>query len=217
MPPSDRPVSYAVATGTPALRLLRCAVAKKVLSDAFATLSLTASVLREHVTQIVKGRFDRRQIASIDRLVEFNQMRAAYVAQTSLYGYLKTRMGSKYVQLFQDDTFSASIDTAKWPVYASCLADLTVFSCALVHRDGDLDRDAAAGLAVHCFRHAVERTFPPGIADRLTHAASIRPYEEKIVKLRKELAALRAKGRAPGITRRTKTRATRPSPKKRRK
>jgi FkbM family methyltransferase len=34
--------------------------------------------------------------------------------------------------------------------------------------------------------------FPPGIADRLTHAASIRPFEEKIAKLRSELASLRA-------------------------
>ena len=34
--------------------------------------------------------------------------------------------------------------------------------------------------------------FPPGIADRLTHAASTRPLEEKIAKLRAELASLRA-------------------------
>ena len=34
--------------------------------------------------------------------------------------------------------------------------------------------------------------FPPGIADRLTHAASVRPFEEKIAKLRSALASLRA-------------------------
>jgi len=33
--------------------------------------------------------------------------------------------------------------------------------------------------------------FPPGIADRLTHAASVRPFEEKIARLRSELASLR--------------------------
>jgi hypothetical protein len=140
-------------------------VASKLLSDALATLSLTASVLREHVAQIVKARIDRRPIASVERLVDFNQMRAAYVAQTSLYGYLKTRMGTKYVALFQDDTFAASIDQAKWPVFASCLADLTVFSCALLHRNGHLDRDASAGLAIHCFRRAVEQTFPLEVGD----------------------------------------------------
>jgi FkbM family methyltransferase len=51
--------------------------------------------------------------------------------------------------------------------------------------------------------------FPPGIADRLTHAASVRPFEEKIAKLRSELAALRAgrrgsKERAKGRKKRGK-------------
>ena len=51
--------------------------------------------------------------------------------------------------------------------------------------------------------------FPPGIADRLTHAASVRPFEEKISKLRSELASLRAgrrgsKERAKGRKKRVK-------------
>lgn len=121
------------------------------------------SVLRDHVTQIVKGRLDRRPIASVGRLIEFNHMRAAYVAQTSLYGYLKTRMGTRYAEMFQDETFAASIDNAKWRVFASCLADLTVFSCALVHRNGGVDRDTTAGLAAHCFASAVDRTFESGV------------------------------------------------------
>jgi hypothetical protein len=57
--------------------------------------------------------------------------------------------------------------------------------------------------------------FPPGIADRLTHAASIRPYEAKIDRLRGELAALRGKTRKPGPRVRTRTRAGRPSPPRR--
>jgi hypothetical protein len=138
-------------------------LASKLLSDVHATVSLTVSVLREYVAQIAKARIDRRPITSVERLIEFNQMRGAYVAQTSLYGYLKTRMGTKYVQLFQDDTFAASIDKAKWAVFASCLADLSVFSCALVQQDSDLDRDGAADLAIHCFSRAVDRTFESGV------------------------------------------------------
>ena len=82
----------------------------------------------------------------------------------------------------------------------------------LIYRDGLNDffvADEHAALARHF-------AFPPGIADRLTHAASIRPYEEKVKKLRADLAAERAKGRKPGIRRRTVTRAlTRPGRKKR--
>ena len=78
------------------------------------------------------------------------------------------------------------------------------FRYRLVYRDGLNAFFAAeehAGLARHF-------DFPPGIADRLTHAASIRPYEEKIAKLRAELAKLRGKQRKPGIKRRTSTRAS---------
>jgi FkbM family methyltransferase len=52
---------------------------------------------------------------------------------------------------------------------------LNAFFVAEEHRD----------LARHFF-------FPPGIADRLTHAASVRPYEEKIAELRSEIRALRS-------------------------
>jgi hypothetical protein len=41
----------------------------------------------------------------------------------------------------------------------------------------------------------------------LTHAASIRACEDKIARLRSDLAKLRGKQRAPGIKRRTSTRA----------
>ncbi len=122
-------------------------------------LSRAISILRNHAAQIIKVRIDRGPIDTVERLVEFIHMRAAYVAQTSLYGYLRTRMGTRYVELFQDDVYVASINKAKWAIFASCLADLTVFSCALVHRDGRLDRAGTVDLANHCFRRAVEATF----------------------------------------------------------
>ena len=53
-------------------------------------LSRAISILRDHVAQAIKVRLDRGPIGTLERLVEFNRMRAAYVAQTSLYGYLKT-------------------------------------------------------------------------------------------------------------------------------
>ena len=91
-------------------------------------------------------------------------------------------------------------------------AFLTPFRYRLIYRDGLNAFFAAeehAGLARHF-------AFPPGIADRLTHAASIRPYKEKIRKLRAELAGQRQTKRTPGIKRRTKTSA-RAAARKRRK
>jgi FkbM family methyltransferase len=95
--------------------------------------------------------------------------------------------------------------------YAKFLAP---FGYRLIYRDG-LNAFFLANEQADLARHFA---FPPGIADRLTHAASIRPYEEKIRKLRTELAAERAERRKPGIRRRTMTKATaRPARGKRRK
>jgi FkbM family methyltransferase len=82
---------------------------------------------------------------------------------------------------------------------------LEPFAYLLAYRDG-LNTFFVAEEHKELARHFY---FPPGIADRLTHAASVRPYEAKIAKLRAELAGLRAKRRRPGPRNRTKTRALR--------
>ena len=102
-------------------------------------------------------RFDRSQFDSVDKLAEFVQTRAAYVAQTSLYGYLKTRMGTQFRVMFEDDVYSKSIDFAKWRIYASCLADLAIFSAATVGDNSELDDETSSKLAEFCFQHAVEQ------------------------------------------------------------
>lgn len=87
---------------------------------------------------------------------------------------------------------------------------LKPFAYSLAYRDGlnaFFVAEEHQDLARHFF-------FPPGIADRLVHAASIRPYEARIAKLRAQIADLRAKQRPPGIRTRTRTRA-RPAARKR--
>jgi hypothetical protein len=59
-------------------------------------------------------------------LGRFLDSRASFVAQTSLYGYLRTRAGMRYPELFEDDAFIASINIAKWQLWLDCLADLAV-------------------------------------------------------------------------------------------
>ena len=52
----------------------------------------------------------RRAVPINDRasLRRFLETRSNFVAQTSLYGYLRTRAGMIYPQLFDDDTFVQS-------------------------------------------------------------------------------------------------------------
>ena len=60
--------------------------------------------------------------------------RAAWIAQKTLYGYLKTRMGMQFPKMFDDDVFVDSINVAKWNIYAACASDLAVFMAAKVHQ-----------------------------------------------------------------------------------
>jgi hypothetical protein len=82
--------------------------------------------------------FSRRsrvpQIADRGELVTFLQSRASYVAQTSLYGYLRTRAGMRYPELFADDSFVRSVNLAKWHIWVACLGDLAVYAGGLVAR-----------------------------------------------------------------------------------
>ena len=105
-----------------------------------------------------RPRFERHRLDTPDRLADFLRTRSSYVAQTALYGYLKTRMGTSYRNYFEDDTFSASIRTAAQKLFLSCLADLTIFAAALSERDGALPRGGAVALALRCFRQAAEHS-----------------------------------------------------------
>ncbi len=104
-------------------------------------------------------RFRQGPITTVPELAEFVQTRAAYVAQTSLYGYLKNRMGIKYPEMFADETMAASIDLAKWRTYGSCLADLAIFAAASTGAEGRLNAEDTAGLAARCFHTALDASF----------------------------------------------------------
>ena len=62
-----------------------------------------------------------------DQLKLFIQQRSAYVTQHTLYGYLKTRMGTRYLSMFEDKIFSESINIAKWNIYVIALDYFTLF------------------------------------------------------------------------------------------
>ena len=69
-----------------------------------------------------------KSIKSKDDLQKFIQQRSAHVTQTTLYGYLKTRIGVKYTAMVDDEVFSKSINIAKWNIYMIAIADCAFFT-----------------------------------------------------------------------------------------
>ena len=102
--------------------------------------------------------FDNSPISTLDTPAEFNRTRAAHVARTALYGYLKTRTGIRYPTIFQDDRFTVSINLSKSRMFAACLADPAGFATAPVARDSDMSSDEKAAFAHVCYGEALGRT-----------------------------------------------------------
>ena len=108
-----------------------------------AALGAIAGTLRE---QFARG-FRRRSEPIVDRagFRHFLHTRSNYVAQYALYGYLRTRTGVRFPELFNDDAFVRSINIAKWHIWLACLADLAAYAGGLVlHRAGVHASDVAS-------------------------------------------------------------------------
>jgi len=68
-----------------------------------------------------------KSINSKEDLQNFVQERSAHVTQTTLYGYLKTRIGTRFAIMVEDEKFSNSINIAKWNIYVAAISDLTLY------------------------------------------------------------------------------------------
>ena len=108
--------------------------------------------LREGLTVLsaylgARSRARKGRIEDPAGLEHFLDTRASQVAQSTLYGYFRTRAGTRFPVLFDDDVFVVALNHAKWHMWLACLSDLSVYAgglLALRSRAGP----AAAGAAV---------------------------------------------------------------------
>lgn len=109
-------------------------------------------------------------------LRRFLETRASYVAQISLYGYLRTRAGTRYPELFDDDAFVVSINIAKWQIWLACLSDLTIYAGGLLVRHSPQSTPEIARLMREVVEAILEETGNPDDADDTfpEHAQQVR-------------------------------------------
>ena len=89
---------------------------------------LTWRDFKIYLFALFKAFIPKKKICNLSDLEDFIQTKSAWVTQVTLYGYLKTRMGTRYVLHFENDKFMKSVDSAKWNIYAVALQDLTFFT-----------------------------------------------------------------------------------------
>ena len=71
----------------------------------------------------------QNRIDEIESLRSFVSSRSSYIAQVSLYGYIKTRAGTRYISLIKDPLFASSMKTARNRIFF-CLPDGFDPTCA---------------------------------------------------------------------------------------
>jgi hypothetical protein len=110
-----------------ALKHLRVHLATLVSPDSWRTLGHYVG-FRKHAK--------KSTIENADDLVEFISSRASHVTQTSLYGYLRTRAGTRFPELFENPDILISINLAKWHIWLACVSDLCIFTGQIMYQSG---------------------------------------------------------------------------------
>ena len=105
---------------------------------------LKLEYLKEYVAPIFNFLKPKKKITNISELKLFIQRKSAWVAQETLYGYLKTRMGAKYILMFDDEIFLGSINKAKWNIYAIALQDLTFYCLSYLKNNSNFNDTSKA-------------------------------------------------------------------------
>ena len=93
----------------------------------FTWKDLSLSDFKVYFFSLFKAFIPKKKIRNLNDLENFIQTKSAWVSQVTLYSYLKTRMGTRYVLHFDNDEFMESVNQAKWNVYAVALQDLSFF------------------------------------------------------------------------------------------
>ena len=94
----------------------------------FNLKDITLQDFKIYFLALFKAILPKKKIKNLDDLEDFIQKKSAWVSQVTLYSYLKTRMGTKYVLHFDNEILLTSINKAKWNIYSVSLQDLTFYS-----------------------------------------------------------------------------------------
>ncbi|MDB9761048.1 esterase [Pelagibacteraceae bacterium] len=125
--------------------------------------------MKDYVFPIKKITIKFRKINSKDDLKKFIQERSAHVTQTTLYGYLKTRIGSRYAMMFEDETFLKSINLAKWNIYMAALNDCTFYVFSYLINKKNLKQNDA----LEVFMNIIENEKDNGLENKLFENAKL--------------------------------------------
>ena len=128
---------------------------------------LTTTDFKTYLFAMFKAFIPKKKIKNLDELEVFIQTKSAWVTQVTLYNYLKTRMGTRYVLHFDNDEFMGSVNLAKWNIYSVALQDLSLFTFSYLRVNFNFqDLDKAKEIFNKILDDEISNKMPLNIVDQ---------------------------------------------------
>jgi hypothetical protein len=112
--------------------------------------------MKEYLFPIKKLTSKFSTINSKEDLQNFVHERSAHVTQTTLYGYLKTRIGTRYQLMLDDEKYSGSVNIAKWNIYMASLSDLTLYVFSYLIAKKNLKQNDAEEVFINIIKNELK-------------------------------------------------------------
>ena len=140
---------------------------------------LSLNDFKVYFFSLFKAFIPKTKIKTLDELEEFIQTKSAWVSQVTLYSYLKTRMGTRYVLHFDNDEFMKSVNEAKWNIYSVALQDLTFFTFSYLKVNSSYNElDKAKEIFLKILDDETTNNMPLNIIEEAK-----KEFDERIVKI----------------------------------
>ena len=146
-----------------------------VLKYRFNLKDIKLEDFKVYLLAMFKSILPKKKINNLDDLEDFIQKKSAWVTQVTLYGYLKTRMGTKYVLHFDNEKFLGSINKAKWNIYYVALQDMIFYSLSYLNITKNFQEN---GHAKKIFHSILEREKLNGMPEEVIEKAR-KLFEER--------------------------------------
>jgi hypothetical protein len=99
-------------------------------------------------------------------LLIFIKEKSAFVTQSTLYGYLKTRMGLKQYMMFTDDVFVQSVNKSKWNIFSEAVTDLTFYSVSFLKKKYNIENLDPSKIYENILDNEIRNGLPKDICEK---------------------------------------------------
>ncbi len=132
------------------------------------------------VAERFQFRRDSGPIETLDALETYVSTRSAYMAQKSMFGYVKTRMGTKYPEMFRNDDIMVGVNLGKMHMFAACLSDLAIFATAQALKSASVDDAARRAVAMRFYKKAIADN-PDDSVEKFSGDEAVAAFETRLI------------------------------------